>query len=644
MSLAQIVAIAKNIGPEGDQGPQGEQGIQGIPGPQGEQGPKGDQGIQGIPGGDGEQGPQGEQGIPGPQGEQGPIGEAGPQGAPGEPGLPGEDGLQGEQGIQGAPGAPGEQGPVGEQGAQGEPGLPGADASSSVQLDVTNLPSELTSLVADGSDENAEWVALLAYAATNKKDIYIPNGKTVGCYGFTVPESVHIIGDNRQNAQLKQIGDPATKKYTTIVNLLGANGNFGTDTDADGLADGWSVNNVTTKSVAGNVQTFKAAGQYGKMSLNPAAPDGDIIYICALVKTDSSSVCLSQNESPYIAMDAEVGIKGYQFLSVRFTNVSGTKGIMVQDKRSSGWTDIKVKMAYMIDLTEDYGAGSEPTKIEMDHYVRMQDYFSSKNGTVFATKDFIILTNDDSGLKDVYVNGDYWNNGGGSNSIFITGTMSNLVCDHILVQNAPNHGISIDSLSWVFTLKDININYCQNWGLYNVGTDNRFLNIYVNGCRLGNVFMGGANNIWDNIKTISAGISEEDGQAPGVCMSCGRTLVTNVDSQENAGHGFILSEAEGNLITNVIVDTNGGDYDDEDGFIKPLDGILKGDGIYICDDSSYNSFLNVISQNRSLNAAKHSQDHACFIETGSNYNRIMLVQNLNPNNVNVDNGTGNTIT
>ena len=64
-------------------------------------------------------------GEPGPKGEQGPAGPQGEQGPKGEPGVDGTDGKQGPQGEPGPKGDTGAKGPKGDTGAQGPAGADG---------------------------------------------------------------------------------------------------------------------------------------------------------------------------------------------------------------------------------------------------------------------------------------------------------------------------------------------------------------------------------------------------------------------------------------------------------------------------------------------------------------------------------------
>jgi hypothetical protein len=77
-TLAEVRALARVPGPQGEAG---ARGVQGLRGEQGDCGERGERGEVGLAGKDGEPGPEGPQGLTGLQGEPGARGERGLSGA-----------------------------------------------------------------------------------------------------------------------------------------------------------------------------------------------------------------------------------------------------------------------------------------------------------------------------------------------------------------------------------------------------------------------------------------------------------------------------------------------------------------------------------------------------------------------------------
>lgn len=170
---------------------------------------------------------------------------------------------------------------------------------------------------------------------------------------------------------LSAIGSPYN-----FVNLLGNDGNFGVDTNADGLADGWTSDvALSTKSINGNVQSFVAGGQFAgvkkQTALDLIQNIGDVFFGCAYVKASSNLVRLRMQNAGGASALSHSGSGLFEFMSFRLIKlVSVGKILAVQDERTTGFNEVQVMQFHLLNLTTIFGAGNEPTKDQMDVIVQ----------------------------------------------------------------------------------------------------------------------------------------------------------------------------------------------------------------------------------------------------------------------------------
>jgi hypothetical protein len=168
----------------------------------------------------------------------------------------------------------------------------------------------------------------------------------------------------------------APSKGVCLTNLV-TNGDFSLDGNFDGSADDWGVFG-TSKSVANNIQrmTPNSAGS-AVLGHNFTNIINHIYYYGIKLKTDSALVNLNNG---FIKVN-HTGSNTFELLSwVNKSTGSGTPHQGMYDDRASGWTELQVKEAIRIDLTDIYGTGREPTKAQMD--VILGAYSSSWFNTV----------------------------------------------------------------------------------------------------------------------------------------------------------------------------------------------------------------------------------------------------------------------
>jgi hypothetical protein len=160
------------------------------------------------------------------------------------------------------------------------------------------------------------------------------------------------------NAGINNYADP---KQIGGNNLL-SNSDFSDSTT------GWTNANM---SVVNNLCTYTAISQYQGAHQNIANPllyANHVLYFAANVKTDSTNNFLLLNDGTAQITVAHSGSGLFERLTGIMTVASVPTGlyVRVQDNRASGWTQTQVDNFVVCDLTEVYGAGTEPTKAWCD--------------------------------------------------------------------------------------------------------------------------------------------------------------------------------------------------------------------------------------------------------------------------------------
>lgn len=155
----------------------------------------------------------------------------------------------------------------------------------------------------------------------------------------------------------------------TLVNGIGANGNFGPDSV-------W-VANRCTPVIANNecVFTGTAADAYiipGGWSTKFALKAGHIIYTFATVNTESDVFEIRMGSK---AKHQFVGKGVYAFYSwCHNITEDATAAFTISNWSATNYMkEMRVRKAGYIDLTECFGAGNEPTKEQMDEIIAVYD-------------------------------------------------------------------------------------------------------------------------------------------------------------------------------------------------------------------------------------------------------------------------------
>lgn len=148
-------------------------------------------------------------------------------------------------------------------------------------------------------------------------------------------------------------------KFVTLTNTV-TNGNFVNTT-------GWASGGDTF-TVSSNEATFRANSQNDTLQQSATLANTNVYYFCGWVKADSSSVAIKVSDLvAYSDGASHSGGGNYEFLSFRYVATRNATGaIYIIDGRASAWTYNYIKYISMMNLTTAFGAGSEPTKAQMD--------------------------------------------------------------------------------------------------------------------------------------------------------------------------------------------------------------------------------------------------------------------------------------
>ncbi|HBI92237.1 MAG TPA: hypothetical protein DDY58_07265 [Terrisporobacter glycolicus] len=164
------------------------------------------------------------------------------------------------------------------------------------------------------------------------------------------------------------------------------------------LSDGTVINNECV---------FTATARYG--SFYQILPNNPILghkyYVGAKVKATSNLISLDYCES--VSGSNHIRIKhsgsgNYELLSsIIQVSTNVLSRIRVLDDRSSGWNNISCKEFMLIDLTEMFGIGNEPTKEQFEEliYKNKTSYFVETNSVLNAISVDIFPKNEDKKQK-----------------------------------------------------------------------------------------------------------------------------------------------------------------------------------------------------------------------------------------------------
>lgn len=195
------------------------------------------------------------------------------------------------------------------------------------------------------------------------------------------------------------------------------NGTFSVDSNSDGLADGLVKSGTVTPTRVEGTQTFIAGATFAGLAVAGSIGNGvDKYYVAATIKTNSNAVDLRIQESTTVVKKKmHTGSNNFIRLSVVGTPnpVLTDYTIRIVDTRKANWSAIDIKYLTIINLTEAFGSGLEPSVSTMDNMMSKFNYgyvgegqttlyslsdlskFYEKNPTVENSKTVFRINDDD---------------------------------------------------------------------------------------------------------------------------------------------------------------------------------------------------------------------------------------------------------
>lgn len=212
------------------------------------------------------------------------------------------------------------------------------------------------------------------------------------------------------------------------------------------------------------------------------------------------------------------------------------------------------------------GSFTIPRNVRVVGAGQYQTILKLKNG---VNTDFVVFNGArGAGLENLSIDGNRQNNTAGSgvlikndrSDIPYEDAVSGLQIQSVHITNCKEHGLkAISPKVWVFTVRFLQVDHCDGYGIYNTATDNTFIGVNISYCSGGGIYEGGGNNRWIGAKSYINGTSTKD--TGGLFIeNCNRSQFSNFELQENYGHGVSIKNGKNLVLENFICDLNGYDY------------------------------------------------------------------------------------
>ncbi|MFB5283662.1 hypothetical protein [Peribacillus sp. Hz7] len=146
------------------------------------------------------------------------------------------------------------------------------------------------------------------------------------------------------------------------------------------------------------------------------------------------------------------------------------------------------------------------------------------------------------------------------------GSISNLNIHDISIRDIGGDGFRCYTNTWVYSLSRIRIEFCSGYGAFIESTDNTYTDFYINGIGKTGLYVTGSNNRFSDMKIIFCGRGNKVGGNfigsgndfdAGVYVTGKRNQFTNIECQENYGHGFVFDNAIDTGLMGMLSDANG---------------------------------------------------------------------------------------
>lgn len=224
--------------------------------------------------------------------------------------------------------------------------------------------SRLTSLDVAGfktylaSNQLTTCYELATPITTTIDDVYLTSFKGVTNVFTTSNPQVTLTGTFKSrlaNSVDVLRGMPAT-------NLI-KNGDF-----SDGLA-GWATTSLASVLTSNNIARFTASAQYGAVRRYFNSVAGHKYYGSVYAHSTAGSTVAFALYTGNWAFAPNITLTSlptkYSFVGVATSSIT-TASLEVNDRATSAWKEVSVSSFLLLDLTEIFGAGNEPSVTEMD--------------------------------------------------------------------------------------------------------------------------------------------------------------------------------------------------------------------------------------------------------------------------------------
>jgi hypothetical protein len=229
--------------------------------------------------------------------------------------------------------------------------------------------------------------------------------------GDTIARALALQAQSNSQALMQKTSIPKT-----LTNLI-VNGNFSQNNSwLSGTA------NVTITNGEGD---FVATANFGKIYQTITLTSGHKYYYCANFNSSSNNVKFDiYDGTNQYALTAHPGNSQYYKASGIFTSVASNSNtnFRVVDYRTSGWDTIRLQNCVLVDLTNMYGTGKEPSSVS-----DFEALIQSRYGGLFfdGTKTLFLDNNTPRYMPNLVVNGNFKQNSTWA------GTLSNVTIDTV---------------------------------------------------------------------------------------------------------------------------------------------------------------------------------------------------------------------
>lgn len=258
----------------------------------------------------------------------------------------------------------------------------------------------VTNKIAEASLSSGE-VDLSGYATkeelntkANKSDIPNLDGYALKTDIPTVPTKVSDLTNDSGFITEASMDDICIKKYINnyTINNMVINSNF------DNLTEWLAI--YTSPSVENNVCKFTATQKLGQIKQLFSLNINHVYYTGININSTSVEVNFSMTNSSgnaYFNINNTDKTENFSFISQIFKPTSSSSQLKVVDYRSSGWDEIQIKEVLLIDLSEIFGEGNEPSLDELEFMIK-----DNNNNNIFFNSSIeirdIFLKNKDTQL------------------------------------------------------------------------------------------------------------------------------------------------------------------------------------------------------------------------------------------------------